>query len=69
MPLTKKEIDEIKERAKALAPDERDAILEALEPDILKKVATLINGHTPPEPDPKPKPKRSFLDTLLGTRE
>jgi len=67
MPLTKKEIEEIKERAKALAPDEREAILEALEPDILKKVIGLINGQKLPDPDPKTKPKRGFLDVLLGT--
>jgi len=49
------EIEKLKERIVAMSDDEREAILEALQPDILKKVMALINGApTPPAPAPAP---------------
>lgn len=65
------EIAKIKERIAALSSDERDAVLEALEPDILQKVKALLLSATPPEPkppaDPDPKPgKKPFWEVLFG---
>lgn len=53
------EIDKLKERIKSLSDDEREAVLEALEPDILKKVMALIAGAPEPKPkDPEPEPEK-----------
>jgi len=56
------EIEKLKERIKTLSDDEREAVLEALEPDIVKKVMALIAGA--PEPKPKdpdpPEPARKW---------
>lgn len=56
------EVAKLKERVAALSPDEREAMLEALEPDILKKVLALLNGApSPPAPTP-PAPKKPWWD-------
>lgn len=56
------EIEKLKERIKTLSDDEREAVLEALEPDIVKKVMSLLNGFTPePKPPKEPdKPERKW---------
>lgn len=53
---TKEEIDKLRERIAGLSPDEKEAVIDALEPDILKKVGALLNGFKPADPEPKPKP-------------
>lgn len=44
------EITKMKERIASLSDDEREAVLEALEPDILKKLKALLIAA--PEPAP-----------------
>ena len=62
---TAEEIAKLKERIAALSPDEREAVVEALEPDILKKVMALLKG-APPEPVlPEPPKKKAWYEALL----
>lgn len=51
------EVAKLKERIANLSDDEREAMVEALEPDIIKTVKGLLKGAVPPEPEPEPKPK------------
>ena len=50
------EIEKLKERIKTLSDDEREAVLEALEPDIVKKVMALIAGAPEPKKEEPPEP-------------
>jgi hypothetical protein len=57
----KDELEKMKERIKALSDDEREAVLEALEPDILKKLKALLVSAPEPkakDPDPDPEPRK-----------